>query len=141
MSTRATSYRLDAAVKRRLEDQAAAEKITERALLERLVVEGLAALHHSGIVFREGRTGRRAALAGGPDVWEIASALRHTSGTEEERVSALAEQFDLHPRHIRVAIDFAAAHRDAVDAEVAANDAAAQHARDLARQRADLMAS
>lgn len=52
----------------------------------------------------------------------------------------LAEQFDLHPGHVRVAIDYAAAHRDAIDAEVAANDAAAERARVVAQQRADLMA-
>lgn len=141
MSTGATSYRLDPQVKLRLEQQAAAEGISERALLERLVTEGLAMLHHPGITFRDGRTGRRAALAGGPDVWEIASAVRHTAGTDEERVDDLAEQFELHPRHVRVAIDYAAAHREVIDAEVAANDAAAEQARELAQQRADLMAS
>lgn len=141
MSIRATSYRLDPHVKQRLEQQAAAEGVSERALLERLVTEGLDMLHHPGITFRAGRTGRRAALAGGPDIWEIASAVRHTGGTDEEQVDALAEQFEIHPRHVRVAIDYAAAHRGVIDAEVAANDAAAEQARELAQQRADLMAS
>lgn len=141
MATRSTSYRLDPEIKRRLERQAGAEEITERALLERLVTEGLAMLHHPGVVYRDGRTGRRAALAVGPDVWEVVSALRHTSGAAEERVAALAEQFDLHPRHIRIAIDFAAAHRETIDAEIAANDEAAECARVQAEQRADLLAS
>jgi hypothetical protein len=141
MATRSTSYRLDPEIKRRLEQQADAEGISERALLERLVGEGLNILHHPGIVYRDGRTGRRAALAVGPDVWEVISALRHTSGAPEERIAALAEQFDLHPRHIRVAIDFAAAHRSVIEAEVAANDAAAERARAAAHQRDDLLAS
>ena len=136
----ATSYRLDPEIKNRIEEQAKAEGISERALLERLVGEGLDVLHHPGIIYRDGRTGRRAALAVGPDVWEVVSALRHTVGTPEERVSALAEQFDLHARHIRVAIDFAAAHRDVIEAEVAANDAAAERARVAAQQRGDLLA-
>lgn len=140
MPTRATSYRLDPAVKSRLERQAAAEGITERALLERLVTEGLDTLHHPGVVYRDGPTGRRAGLAVGPDIWEVVSALRHTRGTPEERVAALAEQFDLHPRHIRTAIDFAAVHRDVIDAEVKANDRAAEDAENLATRRADLMA-
>lgn len=105
------------------------------------MTEGLAIAGHPGIVFRDGRSGRRAALAGGPDVWEVVSALRHTTGSDEERVSVLAEQFDLHPRHIRVALDFAAAHREIIDAEVAANDEAAESARVAAERRADLMAS
>lgn len=140
-TARATSYRLDAAVKARLEDQAAVEGITERALLERLVMEGLDTLHHPGIVYRDGPTGRRAALAVGPDVWEVISALRYTTGGDEQRVAALAEQFGLHPRHIRTAIDFAITHRQDIDAQVAANDAAAEQARQLAEQRAGLMAS
>jgi uncharacterized protein (DUF433 family) len=138
---RATSYRLDAGVKARLEEQAAREGISERALLERLISEGLDTLHHPGIVYRPGPTGRRAALAVGPDVWEIVSALRYTRGTDEQRVAQLAEQFDLHPRHIRTAIDFAAAHRAEIDRQVAANDTAAEEARRLAEARADLMAS
>ena len=140
MVARATSYRLDPAVKSRLERQAAAEGITERALLERLVTEGLDTLHHPGVVYRDGPTGRRAALAVGPDIWEIASALRHTTGDPEERVAALAEQFDLHPRHIRTAIDFAATHREVIEEQIAANDQAAEQARELAFRRADLMA-
>ena len=140
-TVRATSYRLHPEIKQRLQRQAAAEGISERALLERLVAEGLDTLHHPGIVYREGPTGRRAALAMGPDVWEIVSALRHTRGTQERRVAALAEQFGLHPRHIRTAIDFAASRREEIDAQVAANDAAAEEARQLAEGRARLMAS
>jgi hypothetical protein len=141
MVSRATSYRLDPDVKSRLERQAAAEGITERVLLERLLTEGLDTLHHPGVVYRDGPTGRRAALAVGPDVWEVASALRFTKGSAEKRVAALAEQFDLHPRHIRVAIDFVATHRADIDAQVTANDEAAEQARQLAEQRANLMAS
>jgi hypothetical protein len=139
--SRATSYRLDPVIKARLESQARSEGTSERALIERLVAEGLDTLQHPGIVYRDGPTGRRAALAVGPDVWEVVSALRHTTGSEEHRVSALAEQFALHPRHIRVAIDFAALHKEEIDAQVAANDAAAAQARELAERRARLLAS
>ena len=139
--SRATSYRLDPALKARLEQQAALERTTERAVLERLLAEGLDTLHHPGIVYRDGPTGRRAALAVGPDVWEVAAALRHTEGTDEQRVVALAEQFDLHPRHVRTAIDFAAVHREEIDAQVAANDDAARRAQRMAEARADLLAS
>jgi len=135
------SYRIDPSIKARLEAQAAREHTTERALLERLVAEGLDILHHPGIVFRDGPTGCRAALAVGPDVWEVISALRYTTGSHEQRVDTLAEQFDLHPRHIRTAIDYAAVQHDEIDAQVAANDEAAQHAARTAHARDDLMAS
>lgn len=140
-ASKATSYRIDPSIKARLRAQATAEQMTERALLERLVAEGLDVLTHPGIVFRDGPTGRRAALAVGPDVWEVASALRHTGGAPEQRVATLAEQFDLHPRHIRTAIDYAAVHRDAIDAEINRNDEAAAQAERTAQARADLMAS
>lgn len=139
--TRATSYRLDRTLKERLESRAGAEGISERALLERLVAEGLDVADYPGIVYRAGPTGRRAALAVGPDIWEVASALRFTKGKEEQRVAALAEQFALHPRHIRLAIDFAASHHSDIEAQVQANDVAAEAARDAAKRRADLMAS
>lgn len=140
-ASRATSYRLDPTIKSRLESRARAEGISERALLERLVAEGLDTLNHPGIVYRDGPTGRRAALAVGPDVWEVISALRFTVGSEEARVAALAEQFDLHPRHVRTAIDFASAHREDIEAQVKANDDAAEEARRFAEHRAGLMAS
>ena len=49
--------------------------------------------------------------------------------------------YDLHPRHIRTAIDYAAVHRDDIDAQVAANDEAAQRAAQMAQACDDLMAS
>ena len=44
-------------------------------------------------MFKPGPAGRRAALAGGPDVSEIVAAFGHTTGSESERVAVLAEQF------------------------------------------------
>src|SRR2546430_17376887 len=42
--------------------------------------ESLRAYEHPGIVFRAGPTGRRAALSGGPDVWEGVAALNPIRG-------------------------------------------------------------
>lgn len=140
-TTRPTSYRFDPALKSRLEARAARERISERSLIESLLEEALDTRDHPGIVFRDGPSGRRAALAVGPDVWEVVSALRFTTGTAEQRVAALSEQFDLHPRHIRVAIDYAATHREQIDAEVRTNDAAAAEVEQVARSRRALLAS
>lgn len=140
-ATRPTSYRLDPALKGRLEARAVRDQVSERSLIERLLAEALDMLDHPGIVFRNGPSGRRASLAVGPDVWEVVSALRFATGTAEQRVAALAEQFDLHPRHVRVAIDYAATHREQIDAEVHHNDLAAAQAEQLARSRDALLAS
>lgn len=139
--TRATSYRLDPAIKAQLEDQARREGVSERALLERLIAEGLATSRHPGIVYRDGPSGRRAGLATGADVWEVVSALRYTEGSDAERIAQLAEQFAQHPAQIQTALDFAALHREEIDTRVEANDAAAEALRALAEQRAKLMAS
>lgn len=140
MATKATSYRLNPEVKARLERRAAEEGISERALLERLISEGIDVLEHPAVYYKEGRAGRRAALRAGGDIWAIASALRYTEGTEQERVAELADQFNVLPRDIHEALDFYAAHQEAIDAEVRANDEAAERLERLSRQRAGLLA-
>jgi hypothetical protein len=45
------------------------------SVVNMFIDEALRSHEHPGIVFRPGPTGRRAALAGGPDVWEVIAAL------------------------------------------------------------------
>lgn len=135
-----TSIRLDDDLRAQLAARAAAETTTVNGLIERFVREGLASAAHPGIVFKPGHTGRRAALAGGPDVWEIVAALEHTHGSEAERVAALAEQFGIHQRQVGIALDYAAAHRDEIDTRVQANDRALTQAETLAAERQRLLA-
>lgn len=109
-------------------------------LIERFVREGLASAAHPGVVFKAGPSGRRAALAGGPDVWEIAAAWRDTSGSEAKRIAAVAEQFGLHQRQIVIALNYAAAHRAEIEARVHANDTALSEAERVAAERDRLLA-
>lgn len=102
--------------------------------------EGLASAAHPGIVFKPGPSGQRAALAGGPDVWEIASALRRVTGREAKRVAALAEQLGIHERQVVIALNYAAAHREEVDARARANDRALDEAERIAAERERLLA-
>jgi len=140
MGRSTTSIRLDAELRQKLGVQAAAEGTTMTELIERFVREGLASAAHPGIVFKPGPAGRRAALAGGPDVWEVVAALRHTTGSESERVAAVAEQFGVHERQVLLALEYAAAHRAEIEQRVAANDAALAHAERLASERQHLLA-
>jgi len=78
MGRTTTSIRLDDELRSVLAAQAVAESTTVTELIERFVREGLACAAHPGIVFKPGPAGRRAALAGGPDVWEIVGAPRHS---------------------------------------------------------------
>src|SRR5207302_9053771 len=111
MGRSTTSIRLDDDLRRQLAAQAAADGTTVTELIERFVREGLASAAHPGIVVKPGPAGRRAALAGGPDVWEAIGALRHTRGSESKRVAAVGDQLGLHERQVLLALDYAAAHR------------------------------
>ena len=89
---------------------------------ERLIDEGLRMEAHPGIVFRDGPSGRRAALAGGPDVWEVAGLLRGLRGSVEERVLDAAAQLDLTETQVRTTSRYYAEFTDEIDAEIALND-------------------
>ncbi len=89
---------------------------------ERLIDEGLRMEAHPGIVFRDGPSGRRAGLAAGPDVWEVAGLLRGLRGSVEERVAAAAAQLGLTSMQIRAASRYYAEFTDEIDAQIARND-------------------
>lgn len=135
------SYRLDGDLKRALSAQAAAEGITESSLVSRLLSEGLKIAMHPGIVYRGGPSGRRAGLAAGPDVSEVITAVRHAPGRGVRTIGTAAAQLGIPEHLVRLAVDFAAAHPDEIDARIAANEAAAEQARRLAEQRERLLAS
>ena len=70
---------------------------------------------HPGITFRDGPAGRRAALSGGPDVWEVIETLQGTGLTGEEAVAATAKWGHLTPAQVRMAVRYYAEYRDEVD--------------------------
>jgi sulfur carrier protein ThiS len=140
MTRSTTSVRLDDQLRDRLAAAAAAERTTVTGLIERFVREGLASAAHPGIVFKPGPSGRRAALAGGPDVWEIAAALRDVTGRESQRLAAVAEQLGLHERQVVIALNYAAAHRDEIEERIRANDRALTEAERVAAERERLLA-
>ena len=140
MTRSTTSIRLDDQLREQLAAAAASEGTTITDLIERFVHEGLAVAAHPGIVFKAGPSGRRAALAGGPDVWEVVSALRHVSGSEAKRVKELARQFGVHERQVVIALNYAAANREEIDARIRNNDAALDEAERVAGERQRLLA-
>jgi hypothetical protein len=94
-----------------------------------LVEEGLRMEAHPGVIFKEGPTGRRACLIGGPDVWEVISAIRSARSAEPdlaagELTALVAENTGVDPAAIRVAVGYYGAYPDEIDAQVvAAEDA------------------
>jgi hypothetical protein len=75
---------------------------------------------HPEITFRDGPTGPRAALVGGPDVWEVIQAIdSHPGG--KGTVSATAELLDLSERQVQAAVDYRATNPDEIAARIKLN--------------------
>lgn len=116
------SVRLDdtLAERLRLRARAAGESLSDR--LRRYAEEGTRRDEHPLITFRDGPTGRRAAVVGGPDVWEIAMWMEDLPG-EEDPAAVLAAEQNL----ARALIDAALRYRDAYPEEVEARIALHRH--------------
>ena len=135
-----TSFRISDTAKARLASRAAREGTTATALLDQLIIEGIDQLDYPGIIFRGPAHDRRAALAAGPDVWEVVARLQELEGSEEQRISLLAAESDLHPRLIRIALDYAAEHAGEVRERIARNRGTAERSYRMAQQRESLLA-
>ncbi len=135
----ATSYRLDPELKQRLARRAAAEGVSETALVMRLLRQGLATIEHPGIVYRLGPSGWRAGLAGGPDVDEVVRAVRSVGTFDDQAVSGAADSLGIDPRLVRIAIDYAAEHLDEIEERLRENEDAVDRARKLAAARSSVL--
>ena len=100
---------------------------------------------HPGIVFRPGPTGRRAGLAGGPDVWEAVRAVKSGRASEPglpegDLLGLVAENTGTPVGWLRIAIRYWASYPDEIDAEIAAADAAEEAAEEAWRRERQLLA-
>jgi hypothetical protein len=91
---------------------------TPSGLAQRLVDEGLRMADHPGVVFKDGPSGRRAALAYGPDIWEVVKVLREMDERGEDAVDAAAEVLNLPVTKIRAAMRYYGAYPHEIDTEV-----------------------
>lgn len=135
-----TSFRISEATRRRLAARAAHEGMTATALLDQLITEGIDQLDYPGITFRGPAHDRRAALAAGPDVWEVVARLQELEGSEEQRIGLLSTESDLHPRLIRIALDYAAEHAEEVRRRIDRNRLMTKRSRIMTEQREKLLA-
>ncbi len=118
------SIRFDPAVENRLVSYAARHPgVSSSSVAVRLIDEGLRMDEHPGVMFREGPSGRRACLIGGPDVWEVIRAVRSARSAEpglmeSEILELVSENTGVVLRLIRAAVDYWAAYPKEVDALV-----------------------
>ena len=135
-----TSFRISDTARTRLASRAAREGMTATALLDQLIIEGIDQLDYQGIIFRGPAHDRRAALAAGPDVWEVVARLQELEGSEEQRISLLSAESDLDPRLCRIALDYAAEHSGEVRERIDRNRDMAERSRRTAQEREALLA-
>ena len=76
---------------------------------------------HPGIVFRDGPTGRRAALAGGPDVWEVMASLEQGEARGEKAVVSAAELLNLTDLQVRIAVRYYGDYPGEIDERIKRN--------------------
>jgi hypothetical protein len=134
------SIRFDQRVLDRLRRRAQAlPGATPSGLAQLLVDEGLRMAEHPGIVFKDGPAGRRAALALGPDVWEVVSIAREIDARGARAVPAIAEALSLPVARVEVALRYYAAYPAEIDAEIADRDAESRAAEEEWRTRQRLL--
>lgn len=113
------SIRFDAQLLERLRRRAQTTPgATPSGLAQRFVDEGLRMSDHPGVLFKDGASGRRAALAFGPDVWEVVKMLREVDERGEQAVAAAAELMALPQPKVRVAMHYYAAYPEEIDAQI-----------------------
>src|SRR5271169_6915699 len=88
-------------------------------LAQRLIDEGLRMADHPGVIFKDGPSGRRAALAYGPDIWEVVKFLREVDERGPAALDAAAEAFAIDVNRVTVAVSYYGDYGDEIDAEVA----------------------
>jgi hypothetical protein len=115
------SARWDAEVLERLGRRSELAGTNKSRLAERYVDEGTRMDEHPGIVFRGGPTGRRAALAAGPDVWEVMATLMGGATKGEEAISATAELLNLTELQIRTAVRYYSSYPEEIDERIRLN--------------------
>jgi hypothetical protein len=133
------SFRLPEELLERVAEEASERNTSVTALVSMLLDEGLKIRRFPGIVYRDGPSGRRAGVVGGPDVWEIVAALKHAPGRGEQRLRRVSDEIGVPLSQLRVALDFYSAHPDEVDARIAANERAAERMRKLIERRERLL--
>ena len=136
---RPTSFRLPEELLDRLEAESRSVGASITQLVSSLLDEGLKTRRFPGVVYRSGPMGRRAALVGGPDLWEVVRDLADAPGRGMDRVENLAAETGLSAAAVLLAADFYASFPEEIDALIEADERAAEEVRRQARRREQLL--
>lgn len=139
------SVRFDPAVARRLSRFVSSHPgLSSSAATNLLVDEALRSQEHPLVVFRDGPAGRRTRLMGGPDVWEVARAVRNARAVEPELdpeplIELVSDTSGVSTRLVHAAIDYWAAFPDEIDEWVDRAEAKAAEAEQQWRRERALL--
>lgn len=123
------SIRFDAQVNARLSAYVARHPgLSGSSVANRFVDEALRMDEHPGVVFRDGRTGRRAVLVGGPDVRDVIRAVMSSRRAEPDLdaagvVAVVEANTGVPARLVDVAVRYWSSYPDEIDAWIADADA------------------
>jgi hypothetical protein len=130
-----SSVRFDAGVLERLNAFVKAHReLSLSSASNRLVDEALRMHEHPLVTFKDGPAGRRARLAGGPDVWEVIGAVRSVRDAEpelagDEVLAVVAETSGVPMPFLRAALAYWGDFPEEVDAFLDRARAEAEQAR------------
>ena len=99
----------------RLRARAAGESMSDR--LRMYADEGARRDEHPLITFRDGPTGRRAGLVGGPDAWEVVMWVEDL-GSEGDPVATLAAEGGVTRPQVEAALRYRSAYPDEIAARI-----------------------
>ena len=132
MAEKHVSVDLDSPVFEALKNLGQSEDQSPDEMARTLVEEGLRLARHPGIVFRPGPMGRRAGLADGPDIWQIAYVFRDQPlDTDIAVIDATARSVGLtglSTEQLRTAIHYYLDYTDEIQAWIRRNDEEAERA-------------
>lgn len=128
------SARWDPGVIARLERRSVIAGTNRSRLAQRYVDEGTRMDDHPGIVFRDGPTGRRAALAGGPDVWELMATIQQGQAKGEAAVAEAARLLGLGELQVRTGVRYYSEYPEEIDERIRSNVEEADAAEDAWRR-------
>lgn len=127
-------------VAERLRRQARAGDVSVSALAERLIDEGLRQARHPRVVFRDGPTGRRAALTAGPEVVDVITYLVEGDVPLDERRSRAAANLCISAADVDAALAYYADFTAEIDAASAQRQELADTEERAFRRQLELLA-
>lgn len=135
---RHVSLRIEAPTVEQLDRLARRHGLSRNQLADRYLAEGVRLDEFPQVFFRDGALGRRAALLGTRlDIWQVIETVRNHDNSVEEAAAYLG----LPVERVRLAVRYAAAHRDEIE-EVAQRELeASAREEQLWRAEQELLAS